>query len=54
MKDLKMDVIAAQNKKAQIKLSDRIRDLNLGDEFIVRLNNKFNEDIISVESWDPV
>ena len=40
IKDLYIDVIGIENKKGHIKLSDRIQDLNLGNQFLNRLNNK--------------
>jgi len=54
MKDLKIDVMNIENEKGQIKLSDRIKDLNLGNDYIIHLKNKFLEDVVSVESWDPI
>ena len=43
-----------ENEKGQIKLSERIKDLNLGNDYIIHLKKKFLEDVVSVESWDPI
>ena len=41
MKDLKIDVLEADNKQIAVRLSDRIKDLNLGDDYIIHLRRKF-------------
>ena len=43
MKDLYIDMIKIQSKRGHIKMSDRIQDLNISQDYILKLNKKKEE-----------